>query len=175
MLAKLHGAPYWDYCRKMWLVTFETPEPPEFTDELMLKQLSVDVKEYRRKRSLDANAYCWVLCTKLAQALNTSKDEVYEEMIQRYSVLDSDEEGYITVTLLDRIPVSKLGGHWKIVKHEGKFISYIRLKGSSEMDSKEMATLIDGIVSECKEMGIETATPNEIERMVQQWGAERKI
>lgn len=169
MIAKLHGAPYWDFVNKIWLITFEVKEQPTACEGLMDKALDLVFKVHRQKRSLDANAYCWVLCTKMAQVLNTSKDEVYEEMIQRYSVLDTEGESYITVTIRDTVPVSKLGGHWKFVTHKGNFISYIRLKGSSEMDTKEMATLIDGIVSECKDLGIETATPNELERMVQQW------
>ena len=89
-------------------------------------------------------------------------------------MLDSDDKGYIIVSVLERIPIGKLGGHWKFIKNTGQFCTYIRLKGSSEMDSKEMSTLINGIVSECKELGIETITPNDIERMVQQWGVKRK-
>lgn len=174
MRAKFRGNPIPDIKNRKWLITFEIEQDPMFFVDLKDKDLSLEVKEYRNKRSLDANAYCWVLCTRIAEVLNSSKDEVYEEMIQRYSVLDSDDKGYIIVSVLERIPIGKLGGHWKFIKNTGQFCTYIRLKGSSEMDSKEMSTLINGIVSECKELGIETITPNEIERMVQQWGVKRK-
>ena len=119
----------------------------------------------KKKRSLDANAYCWVLCQKIAEVLQTSKDEVYERMIQRYSTFDMDEGGYITVTMLQRVPVEKLGGHWRMIGTHDGFNSYIRLKGSSEMDPKEMNHLITGIVSEAQELGIETMTPRELQRM----------
>ena len=175
MIARWHGEPFRDFKSKKWYITFEVDEQPTLFDSLREKVLSLDIKEYRKKRSLDANSYCWVLCTKMASILNTSKDEVYEEMIQRYGTLDTDGEGYIIITLLEKIPVERLGGHWKFVKHEGRFCSYIKLKGSSEMDSKEMAVLLDGIVTECKEMGIETATPNELERMKEQWGIKTNI
>lgn len=165
-----HGEPYWDFREKKWFITFETTEKPTEYDSTKGKELSIQIKEYRKKRTLDANAYCWVLCTKLAEALGSSKEEVYEEMIQRYSVIDEDEEGYIVITLLEKIPISKLDGHWRFVKKEGRFCSYLKLKGSSEMNTKEMATLIDGIISECKEMGIETDSPREIERIKEQWG-----
>ena len=39
-----------------------------------LKELSVEIKQFRNKRSLDANAYMWVLLSKLSVVLNTSKD-----------------------------------------------------------------------------------------------------
>lgn len=119
----------------------------------------------KKKRSLDANAYAWVLCQKIAEVLQTSKDEVYERMIQRYSTFDMDEGGYITVTMLQRVPVEKLGGHWRMIGTHDGFNSYIRLKGSSEMDPKEMNHLITGIVSEAQELGIETMTPRELQRM----------
>lgn len=119
----------------------------------------------KKKRSLDSNAYAWVLCQKIAEVLQTSKDEVYERMIQRYSTFDMDEGGYITVTMLQRVPVEKLGGHWRMIGTHDGFNSYIRLKGSSEMDPKEMNHLITGIVSEAQELGIETMPQRELQRM----------
>ena len=133
------------------------------------KHIDLTLKQYRKGRSLDANAYQWVLCTKMAEKLGTSKEEVQDLMIQRYSDFDKDEDGYITITMLDRIPVSKLGGHWKLIGQNGKFNSYMRLVGSSEMDSAQMARLLEGVVSEAKELGIETETPDEIERMKALW------
>ena len=43
------------------------------------------------------------------------------------------------------------------------------LIGSSMYDSRQMAILIDGIVSECKEMGIETLPPDEIKALKESW------
>lgn len=123
------------------------------------------IEEVKKNRSLDANAYCWVLCSKIAEVLKTSKDEVYEEMIQRYSTFDQDGEGYITVTMLTKIPKKYIGGHWKEIRQNGDFTAYIKLKGSSEMDPKEMNKLIDGIISEAKDLDIETMTPIEIAKM----------
>ena len=169
MIAKWHGEPFRDFTIKKWLITFEVEEDPTIWEKLKDKVLNLDIKEFKRKRSLDANAYCWVLCTKIADALKTSKDEVYESMIQRYAPFDKDDDGYITITMLARIPVDKLGGHWRMIHQQGDFNSYMRLVGSSEMDTAQMAHFLDGVVSEAKELNIETETPNEIERMKQQW------
>lgn len=129
------------------------------------KDVLFKITQIKKKRSLDANAYAWVLCQRIGEVLQTSKDEVYERMIQRYSTFDMDEGGYITVTMLQRVPVEKLGGHWRMIGTHDGFNSYIRLKGSSEMDPKEMNHLITGIVSEAQELGIETMTPRELQRM----------
>ena len=46
-----------------------------------------------------------------------------------------------------------------------EFSHYKIFKGSSEFDSKEMSIFIDGIVQECKQLGISTLTPDEIAQL----------
>ena len=65
--------------------------------------------------------------------------------------------------------MSKIEGHWKFYKSNGNFDSYLMIKGSSDYDSKEMAHFIDCVVQEAKELGIETLTPTELERMKAEW------
>lgn len=135
-----------------------------------LGELSVSLKRWRQKRSLDANAYAWVLMSKMASVLGTSKDEVYEELLQKYGIIYEDENGYITVTVKSSVDMSKITGHWKRYKDNGKFISYLMIKGSSEYDTAEMSQFIDRVVEEAKDLEIETLPPDEIARMKQEWG-----
>ena len=141
------------------------------------EKLSISAKKYREKRSLDANAYAWVLMTKIANhpEIRSSKEEIYEEMLQKYGYLYQDEEGYITMTIKADIDIRKIQGHWKFYKTNGKFASYLMVKGSSEYNTAEMAHFIDMVVQEAKELDIETATPDELERMKASWkGAEHE-
>ena len=133
--------------------------------------LSVTLKKYHEKRSLDANAYCWVLMTKIANHpdINTSKDEVYEDMLRKYGVLYQDENGYITITVKKCVDMNRIGGHWKYYGGNEKFSSYLMIKGTSEYDRAEMARFIDCIISEAKELGIETMPPEDLERMLNEW------
>lgn len=131
-------------------------------------KLQVQVKKYHAKRSLDANAYLWVLMSEMAKVLGTSKEEVYEEMLQRYGVLYKDEQGYVTITVPARTDVSKFG-HFKFYRQEGKFKAYLAIKGTSEYDSKEMASFLDSVIYEALSMGIQTETPEEVERMKNLW------
>ena len=172
MRGKWHGQPYHDIANRVWLVSFELDSPPAEYDKTKDKPLTIEVKEHKEKRSLDANAYCWVLCSEIAKVAKTSKDEVHEEMIQRYAPFDRREDGgYITVTMLSTIPVTMLGGHWKKIDERDKFSSYMKLVGSSEMDTGQMSHFLDGVVSEAKELEIETDTPEQIERMKSLWKA----
>lgn len=172
MRGRFASAPSKPWGSDKWQITLEVDEEPRIYDELKEQELAIEVKKYRQKRSLDANGYMWVLCSEIAKKLGTSKDEVYEEMIQRYSEFDRREDGgYVTVTMLSIIPIERLGGHWRKIDEKGKFSVYMRLVGSSEMDTEQMSRLIDGVVSEAKELGIETLTPDEIRRLEEQWKA----
>lgn len=135
------------------------------------KQLSVEVKQYRQKRSLDSNAYMWVLLSKMAAALNTTKDDLYIEMLDRY--------GVFTHVIVKPEVVERVKAEWRTVRELGEVTvngkTGVQLQcyfGSSTYDTKEMGVLIDGIVSECKEIGIETLPPDEVERLKALWGKE---
>lgn len=135
------------------------------------KKFLFEVKEDRAKRSLNANAYLWALLDQMANALNTSKDEVYLQMLEYYGVFT-----YLAVkpSVVDRVMQE-----WRIVRNLGeatvngkKAIQLQCYFGSSTYDTKEMSRLLDGVVSEAKLLGIETMTTSEIELLKQQWGAE---
>lgn len=134
--------------------------------------LSVDIRRWRNRRSLDSNAYCWELLSRMAEALKSDKEFVYREMLQKYSTsfthiickekaIPKLREMYRCVIDLGEITVGNMTGHQLQVYF-----------GSSTFNSKEMSTFIDGIVSECKELGIETLPPSEIERMNKEWGSQ---
>lgn len=135
-------------------------------DELNGKDLSVEVKEYRQKRSLNANNYAWQLITKLADATRVGKDEMYFLMLKEYG----QSEMISVKTGIDITPYLK---YFEIAGEStlnGKsFTHYKVYKGSSEFDTKEMSIFIDGIVQECKNVGIETMTPDEILRLESGW------
>ena len=163
-----------DYQTNQFNITFSINESSAVNEIDMLKdcKLSIKAVKYRKKRSLDANAYLWVICSKLAEVHQTSKEEIYEQMLQKYGVLYQDEEdNYIIVTLKADIDTSKLEGHWKYYKSsdDGKFKSYLMIKGTSLYNTSEMARFIDMVVQEAKEEGIETLTPAELERMKAAW------
>ena len=166
-----------DWQSGLYHVTFSVNEPFAINDIARIQdceKLSIKADKYRQKRSLDANAYCWVLMTKIAEAISTiesviSKDEIYEEMLQKYGYLYQDDEGYITITVKANVDMSKIGGHWKFVKTNGSFSSYLLIKGSSEYDSAEMAKFIDAVVYEAQNLGIDTLPPDELERMKATW------
>ena len=161
----------WNTDKFIVSLTMNESLPVDEVNSLMGEKLSVEIKKWRQKRSLDANRYCWQLCTKIAEVIKSSKDEVYEEMLQKYGYLYQDEDGEcISITLKSSVDITKVDGHWKFYKSNGKFNAYLMIKGTSEYDTKEMAHFLDMVIDEAKGLGIQTETPNEIERMKALWG-----
>jgi hypothetical protein len=113
------------------------------------------------KRSLDANSYLWILCTKIAEAVKSSKEEVYEELLRKYGLVDEE----VVITVKSTVDMSRIEGHWLKIKDNGTWAGYIRIRGSSEYDRREMAHFLDMVVEDAKELGIETLPPAELERM----------
>lgn len=151
-------------------VVIQTDDPKKLK-ELLGKELRVKLTKWSEKRSLDANAYLWVLVTELAKVLKTSKEEMYEVLLQRYPVFDDPA---IVMTVKADVDMDKIGGHWFFYKEKGAFKSYIRIKGSSEYDTKEMAHFLDMVIEDAKAEGIETLTPQQLLELKSKWKQEDK-
>ena len=127
------------------------------------------IAAYHPKRSLAANNYAWALITRIAEAMTPpqNKKAIYLEMLKRYG----QSEFISVVSGID------IRGYFKYFEEYGKghvdgreFTHYKIYKGSSEFDAREMNILLEGIIQEAKELGIETITPQEKERMLKEMG-----
>lgn len=153
---------------KLELSVNEINDFKQLVDDLKDKdKLSVEIKQYREKRSLNANNYAWKLITEIANILRASKDEIYLCMLRRYGQSE-------LISVLSHIPIEHYVKYFDEAGEStlnGKLFKHYRVfKGSSEFDSREMAIFIDGIVSEAKSIGIQTETPNQIAEMKARWG-----
>lgn len=143
-----------------------------FLNEAILdgRELDLSLKEYREKRSLNANNYMWALIGKIATEMRISNDEVYHKMLCDYGTFDLDDGMTKVVTLRADV---KLDG-WlfvhtkpiKTVEFKGDmYTHYALIKGSSQYNTREMSHILDGVIYEAKELGIEVLTQEELERL----------
>lgn len=141
-------------------------------DELKDVDVEVTVKKFRRRRSLDANAYAWVLIDKIAAKRGLSKTEVYRHAIR-------DIGGVSDVVCIQNRAAGtmkeiwrKNGLGWQVEEMESKIpgcVNLILYKGSSVYDTKQMTALIDSLVQDAKAIGIETRSPEEIESLIRSY------
>ena len=141
-----------------------------FCDEMKDgKVYEADLKEHRKKRSLDANAYAWALLGKLANRVGLPKEDVYREFIK-------DVGGNYEVLPIRNDAVDKWVSNWQSkgigwvcdIFGESKLDGYTNVRnffGSSTYDSAQMSRLLDVIIRECKEQGVEHLTPMELARL----------
>lgn len=133
------------------------------------KRYTAELRPFHSQRSLDANAYLWVLLEKIAAAIGGNKDEIYLEMLGRY--------GKFLHVIVNPKAVDSLNRSYRLVKELGEVTVNGRrgvqcqcYLGSSGYNTAEMARLIDGVVQECKELDIPTETPEELARIKEEWG-----
>ena len=155
-------------CVTLTLSVNEEAAVKSLYDELHdVEKLSIKIDKHREKRSLNANNYAWAIMTEIANALRASKEEVYLNMLKRYGQSE-------IISVLSHIPI---GEYVKYCEEAGEstlngklFKHYKVYKGSSEFDTREMSIFLDGVVSEAKEMGIPTETPDQIAKLKALWG-----
>lgn len=150
------------------------------------EKLSLEIKPYRAKRSLNANAYYWVLISKLSKRVNVSNQELHNIMLCRCSFYEYVDDELFMVVLPDTDEAdAKIRNsdyyHLKPTSdvrqgRDGKmYRTYIMLRGSSSYNTEEMARLIDELIVCCKEAGIpdsDIASPEEKRLLKERYGVD---
>lgn len=140
-------------------------------------EYEITIKKRNERRSLNANNYHWLLCEQIAKALRTGKYEVHNQLMIDYGTdwLYKDDKRTYVLMRDDDTYLSMKETHYRPTDatedRKGTLYRwFVLLLPSHLMDTVQMAALIDGTVYEAQQLGIDTRTPDEIERMKQQWG-----
>jgi len=134
-------------------------------------------KKEKKRRSLDANAYSWVLINKIAERLGIPPDDVYRNAIKDLGTAAEEPE----VVPLDEL--HEYVGKW-VQNHLGRqvrffpaenewYMNVIRIHGSSDFDTKQMARFIDGLIQDAQALDIETRDPRWVQSLIDSWEAKR--
>lgn len=167
-----------DFYTRKPLLTLQLNQEPSVIEKLIDKDLDIKLVVHRQKRSLDSNSYFHVLCDKLRQINNVSMAHQKNDLITTYGQIWYMEDGY-PLTYKTNAPVEFMMEreevHTKFIKmsEDGAYM-YRVYRGSHTYNTEEMARLIEGTVMECKDAGIETASPAEIAQMQERWGIKFK-
>lgn len=197
MRGRWYGVPFHDFRLKKWLISLEVDDPCAVYDKTKDKEIEIEIKQHREIRGSDANKYFWVLIKKIAQEMNLDDLDVHDRMLadhihyiykgDAYEWMSGDftpnKYGFVKF-----INEKNNFEYWKetnivvkLAKPDGGYYMangmpktskvFFHVKGSHQMDTKEMSGLIDSVVEEAKALGIETLTPKELERMKAAWTA----
>nr|DAO62648.1 MAG TPA: NinB protein [Caudoviricetes sp.] len=145
-------------------------------------EYEITIQKKKNKRSLNASAYCWVLCQKIAEELSKtgyiSKEDVYRKAIKDCShftyvpVREDAVERYITIWQAHGIGwIAEDAGECKNLKGYHNIMCY---HGSSVYTTAEMARLIDCLTDECEQLGIKLEPSEYIQSLIEGWESEQK-
>lgn len=130
------------------------------------------IREHSKKRSKNANSYMWEMLTQLAEVLRTTKEELYLDYIKKYGIfkdfaLDENDVGTF------RYVWERQGTAWPTERMDytpdGERLIVRAYYGSSTYNTKQMSRLIDAVVTDCKELGIETMPPDKLSALKEAW------
>ena len=155
-----------------WNITISINEPSAVghAEELKGCKLSVNMEKFKKKRPVNANALLWKCLSDIANAMNPPVDkwDVYLKMLRRYGKFT-----YVSV-IPESVEVMK--SKWRECEVVGEIVvdcqvmvQMICYFGSSTMNTKEFSVLLDGVVSEMKEMGLQPPCSQDMKRLLDQW------
>ena len=136
------------------------------------KDKKYEIKEHKEKRSLNANAYCWVLMGEIADVIGRTKEDVYRDYIKNkgiYRIITMNSKSVPTFMKVWQ----ERGLGWVCDTSETNIeglIDVIAYYGTSSYNTKQMANFIDYVVQEARTLGIKTKEDLEIERLIEEWG-----
>lgn len=164
------------------LITLEVNEKQsalQMVDELKdAEKLSIKIGKFRAKRSLDANAYLWQLCTMIADKLSDggaphTKEEIYRKAIKARGICREQGELPLDFAKTSRTAWEMLGTGWITeqvdFEPDGERVIVRFYYGSSTYNTKQMSRIIDWLVVECQNLGIETKPKAEIDSLLSSW------
>lgn len=137
-----------------------------------------DIKEHKEKRSLSQNAYYWKLLSILARKLHMSNARLHNlklrecappfvicDKVSMQPIPDTEEAENIVLEA-ETYHLRPTSG--TITGNDGtRFRWYVVLRGTSTFNTEEMSALLDRLIEDCKEQGIETLPEDELMRMRQ--------
>ena len=149
-----------------------------FLRKMKNKVYALEMKEHRKKRSQDANAKMWALVNEMAGILRLTPEEVYQGYIpdvpNNYWIAPVKPED------IDSRAADWCRGHiGRMVEDMGEcripeLKGYHNLKlyrGSSEYDTAQFSRLLELVIQDCRQLGIETMSEREQSLLLDQWEA----
>lgn len=132
------------------------------------REQEFDVTPHRDKRSVNSNRLLWQCLGDIAAAIRSDKWSVYLQMLKRY--------GKFTYICVKPNAVDAVKKQWResevignITINGSEAVQMLCYYGSSTMDTHEFSVLLDGVISEMKEIGLSTPRDKDIERAIEQW------
>lgn len=161
-----------DIASKKLMVSFiiDTEPVDDLNALAQIEKIDIKAERHKKRRSLDANGMLWACLSDIANAMIPPADkwDVYLLMLKRY--------GKFTYICVKPNVVEAVKAQWRECEVIGevdingqKAVQMLCYFGSSTYDTEEFSRLLDGVVSEMKEMGLAIPPSEEMRRAIELW------
>lgn len=144
--------------------------------------IQIDVIKEKRKRSLSANAFCWVLCQQIAEEMSKNGPLVKKEDVYRHAIMELFSP---VSTPIKNEDVKEMKDAWEsrgigwmcVDTGEQILYGYTRMEfyvGSSQFDTAKMSRLIDGLVQDAEALDLDILSETERNKLLDNWEKDRK-
>ena len=137
------------------------------------KVIDIEIGEHKEKRSLNANSYFHSLINQMARALTIPDDEMKRKMVLQYGTIARNEDGVLGAKVPKGTNLATFYPYCKKYKEENGCDCYLFYKRTSELNTLEFSRLLEGVVFECKELGIRTLEDREIQILIEAYEGEK--
>ena len=151
----------------------ETNDPAARRLAFNFKPGNYELIRQKKKRSLDANAMLWKVCTDIAEAVGVSKEDVYRRNIREVGVYTPLPIKADAVAVFERVWAGHGVGWFSDVVDDSKIPGYklvFAYHGSSVYDTSQMSRLIDNVIQDAKAVGVEVISDREKTLLLEDWG-----
>lgn len=164
-----------NYITKRPEITLEINENTNFEEIQNIEKLNIEIKKYRKKRSKDANNYFWKLLQDFCDVADLDALEEYKRRVRELGIFRRYRVETENLETMKKT-WENWGVAWWVEVADTEYLGDIEFKmlhlyyGSSSYDSKQMSRLIDGLVQDCKAIGVPTKSQEEIDSLIKEWG-----
>lgn len=129
--------------------------------------LDIEIVKHREKRSLNANSYFHSLVNQLARHFTISDEDMKTKMVLQYGTIARDINNSIMGAKVPKgTDLKGFYPYCKWYKEENNCDCYLFYKRTSELNSLEFSQLLNGVIQECKDVGIQTLDEIETQRLI---------
>lgn len=124
-------------------------------------------RKKKKTKSLTANAYMWVLCDEIARVLQSTKDEVYKQAVANVGVFFPLSCESAAFTRARAVWESQGAGFFcNVTKEQAGRTEFNAYVGSSKYTQEELSRLIEELVAEAENLGIDTKASRECRALI---------
>lgn len=150
----------------------KTKDPAACSFVFEFKPGEYELKKKPKKRSKNANAFCWDLCSRIAAVINSTKEEVYRKTIKEVGIYTPLPIKAEAVEEFKKIWSSHGVGWFVEVVDESKIPGYkliFAYNGTSTYDTAQMSRVIDSLIEDAKALGLEVLSEREKSLLLEDW------